>query len=255
VVLRPGAPKETTATLGHGEPIEIAPAGRLTVLNQGSERHVKLERLDWFSQAASARQLSTLPAFRREFSAEVLRPGTSLKVARVTLLFTDLTDSTKLYANIGDAAAFRLVQDHFVALLPIIEKNGGALVKTIGDAIMAVFAEEDGAVKAGVAMLEAFAAFRRDAPNGQATDIKIGLFTGPCFAINANAVLDYFGQSVNVAARLQGQAKSGEVVMESSAAQAAVQRGLLGRARVMSTEEASLKGVDGVIRIVRIAIG
>lgn len=254
VVVKPGAPSEVTVTIGQTQPIELAPLGRLVVRNLGGERHIKLERIDWLSQAASARVLSTLPAFRREFSSEVLRPGTSLKVARVTILFTDLTDSTKLYASIGDASAFRLVHDHFDVLFPLIEKHEGAMVKTIGDAIMAVFAGEDGAVQAAVEMLEAFERFRRDQPNGNATHIKIGMFTGPCFAINANGVLDYFGQSVNVAARLQGQAKSGEVVLEAEAAATAAARGLLGRAHVAAQEQVTLKGVDGTTTIARIAL-
>ncbi len=256
VDLKPDGAGVTETSLDGEQPtvLSLAPAGQIVLKNPGAERHVKLERLEWLSQAASARVLSTLPAFRRDFSSEVLRPGTSLKVARVTLLFTDLTDSTKLYADVGDAAAFRLVQDHFDVLLPLIEQHGGALVKTIGDAIMAVFEAEEGAVRASVRMLEAFAAFRKTHAHGEATHIKIGLYSGPCFAITANHLLDYFGQSVNIAARLQGQAHSGELVMESLAADHAREQGLLGGCAITERSEVALKGVDQKVTIARVAL-
>ena len=134
-----------------------------------------------------------------------------------------------------------------------IEKNDGALVKTIGDAVMAVFASEDAGVTAAVAMLEAFNAFRRDTAHGSRTHLKLGLFSGPCFAITANGVLDYFGQSVNTAARLQGQAGSGEIVMPETTADAMTARGLLGAFTVRERATVALKGVEGTMAIARVS--
>ena len=109
------------------------------------------------------------------------------------------------------------MHDHFDVVLGIVERHGGALVKTIGDAVMAAFADDLAAVAASIEMLHAFDKFRREVPNGERTHLKLGLFRGPSFLVNANGVLDYFGQTVNIAARLQAQAASGELVIEADA--------------------------------------
>src|SRR5262249_62362723 len=93
-------------------------------------RQVKLERLAWADQAARARVVPAMPAFRRDFSNDILRPGMALKVARVGVFFSDLTGSTQLYARAGDAAAFKLVHDHFDVVIGLVEKGKGTLVKT-----------------------------------------------------------------------------------------------------------------------------
>jgi class 3 adenylate cyclase len=153
---------------------------------------------------------------------------------------------------VGDAAAFRLVQDHFEVLFALIEQHGGALVKTIGDAVMAAFADELAAVAASMAILEAFEPFRQQQPHGALTHVKIGVFAGPCYVVTANGVLDYFGQTVNVAARLQGQAESGELVVSGELADEALRRGLVGAGALRGREEVRLKGVDGKVLIARL---
>ncbi len=250
-----GAAPSTLEIVPADEPqrLVIAPAGELRVRNPfGDERHVKLERLDWARQAATARDVTALAEFRRDFSSEVLKPGVQLKVSRMGLMFSDLSDSTQLYADAGDAAAFRLVQDHFELLVPLIERHGGAVVKTIGDAIMAAFADDRAGLAACREMLTAFGQFRRAREGGMRTHLKLGLFSGPCFVITANGALDYFGQTVNIAARLQGQARSGELVIESSFADAALREGALTEAEVIERYEATLKGVEHPIQVARI---
>jgi class 3 adenylate cyclase len=233
----------------------VGAGGSITVDNaHADERHVKLERVLRESQAATAREVSLLPGFRRDFSAEVLRPDLALKISTVTLFFSDLTASTQLYADIGDAAALRLVHDHFDIVLGIVERHGGALVKTIGDAVMAAFADDLAAVAASIDMLHAFEKFRREAPNGERTHLKLGLFRGPSFLVNANGVLDYFGQTVNIAARLQAQASSGELVIEETLAELAVQSGKLDAGAIKERYRATLKGVTDPIDVARIVV-
>ena len=60
-------------------------------------------------------------------------------MSRVAILFSDLTGSTALYTALGDAAAFRLVDDHFDVLRASIAAHDGTIVKTMGDAVMAAF--------------------------------------------------------------------------------------------------------------------
>ena len=193
---------------------DIAPLGRILVHQAGgSERHVKLERVGWKHLAATASLVATLPEFRRMFSSEALRPDVTLRVGRVSLLFTDLTGSTELYRRIGDARAFTIVQDHFELLERIIAAHHGGVVKTIGDAVMAVFERERDALAAARALHEAWPEFCAGHEDTGACALKIGVHSGPCYAVNANGVLDYFGQTVNVAARLQAEAAGGEIVL------------------------------------------
>ena len=75
-------------------------------------------------------------------------------VAKIALMFTDLKSSTAFYEKVGDARAYHLVRDHFAFLAAIIRENDGAIVKTIGDAVMAAFADPAKAVRAAIAIQE-----------------------------------------------------------------------------------------------------
>jgi adenylate cyclase len=220
----------------------------------GEERHVKLERAQFPLLAATARDVTALPGFRRDFSADVLRPDVSLRVSRVALFFSDLTGSTQLYSNVGDASALKLVQDHFDVVVKLIEAHGGTLVKTIGDAVMAAFVDELDGLRASLAILEAFEPFRQGHPHRQQIHIKLGLFAGPSYLVNANGVLDYFGQTVNIAARLQGQAESGELVVEQSLLERALGSQIVDESALVERYVAKLKGVDQKIDAVRLRL-
>jgi class 3 adenylate cyclase len=250
-------PSEVTARIGERvDPPSLAvrPGGRILLNGEaGTEgRHVKLERMDWSSIAATAQAVTMLPAFRRRFSEQILRPGLALKVGRVALLFSDLSASTALYTREGDAAAFGLVQDHFELLRGCIEENEGVIVKTIGDAVMAAFIDEASSIRAAIAMQRAFPAFRDAQPCSEGVYLKIGVHAGACYVVTANGALDYFGQTVNVAARLQAQAGDAEIVMTEECASRASD--LLAGLEVDPPFAAKLKGVDPEIRAVRMRV-
>jgi class 3 adenylate cyclase len=195
-----------------------------------------------------------LPLFRRDFSAQVLRPGMSLQVQRVALVFSDLVGSTELYAQAGDAEAFRFVQAHFAVLTRAVERHGGAVVKTMGDAMMAVFPDELSAVAGARDMLVDFEAFQaKDALAGRSA-LKVGVHAGPGFVATANAVLDYFGQTVNVAARLQGEAKAGQLVVAERTAREAVAEGVLDLEQLDERYAAQLKGVAAPLPVARVLV-
>ncbi|MFT3774185.1 MAG: DUF5939 domain-containing protein [Minicystis sp.] len=258
VEVKAGAPKEVrlrAEEAGKGGPIAIAPNGSIVVANgSGEELHAKIERIEVADQAARARVVTAMPGFRRDFSTDILRPGLALKVARVGLFFSDLTGSTQLYADNGDAAAFKVVQDHFEVVIGLVEKNGGTLVKTIGDAVMAVFADDMDGLLASIAILHAFEEFRREGGVRAQTHIKLGVFGGSCYAVTANGILDYFGQTVNVAARLQGEARSGELVVEEALADRAIEVKAIPAAYVIERYEAKPKGVPHPIPVARIHV-
>ena len=238
---------------GHFSPVElrVAPGGALRVENASGEPvHVKIERLGYASLAATAHVVTTMSEFRRYFSKDLLKPSTPLKVASATLLFSDLTGSTALYTKAGDAAAFRLVDDHFDVLRKVIDEHAGAVVKTMGDAVMAAFIDPLPCVRAAIACLYAFERFRVDADNGELTAIKLGLFSGPCYVITANDTIDYFGQTVNCAARVQHCAGSGEIVFEEDLYLQLPEQDR-DKLRLIERVETRVKGVEHPLRLVR----
>ena len=254
----PDAQHEATIDGDHANgdaAVHLQTGGALRVRSAyADERHAKLERTRLAPQAATAREVTAMPGFRRDFSSEVLRPDLSLKVSRVALFFSDLTGSTQLYSDVGDAAALRLVQDHFDVVVKLVERHGGTLVKTIGDAVMAVFSDELDGMAASRAILLAWGPFANGHPHRAMTHIKLGLYAGPSYLVTANGVLDYFGQTVNIAARLQAQAGSGELVVEATLAELAVTSGLLPESAIRERYRATLKGVDQPFDAVRIAL-
>jgi class 3 adenylate cyclase len=177
-----------------------------------AEQLLILERVAWNDQAATAAEVTALQVFRDLFSSEALRPGEQISVGTLTILFTDLKNSTKLYREIGDATAFGRVMNHFDVLKKEIAEENGALVKTIGDAVMAVFRSPAAALRA---MLRA-QQFLASPPEGtMPLALKAGIHTGPCIAVTLNERLDYFGSTINMAARLEGLSTGSDVIVSA----------------------------------------
>jgi len=238
----------------HPARLHAAPGGEVRVRSTcASARHVKIERLEFASAAATAHMVSTLGEFRTIFSSELLKRGTPLKVARAAVLFSDLTGSTALYTQVGDAAAFRLVDDHFDVLRTVIDAHEGVFVKTMGDAVLAAFGDAIQCARAAIDALERFEAFRVKEKHGALVGLKLGLYAGACYVVTANGMLDYFGQTVNVASRVQHLADSGEIVMPGAvfdALEATDRERLVEKERL----EARVKGVDGPLALVRVGL-
>ena len=158
----------------------------------------------------TAKRMLSNQTFRDVFKADNLNIDQRLKITSLTFLFTDLKGSTALYERVGDLAAFDLVRAHFHALLEIISSEKGAVVKTIGDAVMATFVRPEHAIVAGLRMRAAMTALNAE----RGTDdliVKIGIHEGPCLAVMLNERQDYFGQTVNIAARVQSLSTSQEI--------------------------------------------
>jgi class 3 adenylate cyclase len=193
------------------EELTIALRPSLVMRNQtDAEQLVILERLAWSDTAATAAEVTALQIFRDLFATEALRPGEQISVGTLTVLFTDLRNSTQLYREIGDATAFGRVMNHFDVLKKVIADEDGALVKTIGDAVMAVFRQPASALKAMLSAQEMLAA----PMNGmEPLTLKAGIHFGPCIAVTMNDRLDYFGSTVNMAARLESLSTGNDVII------------------------------------------
>jgi class 3 adenylate cyclase len=193
------------------EVINVAERSSFSLVNKTkAEQLLILERTAWTDQAATAAEVTALQVFRDLFSSEALRPGEQISVGTLTVLFTDLRHSTRLYREIGDATAFGRVMNHFDVLKKFIAERDGAIVKTIGDAVMAVFRKP---VNGLVAMLDVQQALANPPDGVMPLHLKAGMHSGPCIAVTLNDRLDYFGSTVNMAARLEGLSTGNDVII------------------------------------------
>ncbi|TYQ30068.1 adenylate/guanylate cyclase domain-containing protein [Pseudanabaena sp. UWO310] len=175
------------------------------------------DRIDAHYGVVSGHRLLTLQMFRELFPRETIPPNESLLIRQVTILFTDLAGSTALYNEKGDPQAYSLVRQHFNFLFTIVDEHNGAVIKTIGDAIMATFTSSDDGLKAAIAMQAKMRDFNRSFESeNQQLILKVGVHTGPCICVNLNDRSDYFGTTVNTAARVQGLSKGNDIVLTVS---------------------------------------
>ena len=213
VVVAPEGAAEANVRVGpEGWPpgdLQLAEETTLHLENAaGDEQLVVLERTAWSDQAATAAHVTALQVFRDVFASEALRPGEPISVGSLAVVFTDLRGSTSYYREVGDAPAFGSVLEHLDVLRQAVKAEEGAVVKAMGDAIMAVFGRPVCAVRAMLAAQGAVA--------GRPLALKVGIHYGPCIAVNQNGVLDYFGSTVNLAARLVGISSGDDIVVSDA---------------------------------------
>ena len=159
----------------------------------------------------TAKRLLSNQTFRDIYRTDTLDVDQRLKITSLTFLFTDLKGSTELYDRVGDLVAFDMVREHFRVLHESVAAEGGAVVKTIGDAVMATFSTPDRALAAALRMREAMRSLNA-AHGREDLLLKIGIHEGPCLAVSLNERQDYFGQTVNIASRVQGLATSQSIL-------------------------------------------
>ncbi len=203
-----------SCSVGELTPLRAAVAPGRTALSVENTREqellVILEATQWPDDAVTAAFVTTLQDFRDLFSSEALAPEEHFEVRYLCFMFTDLRSSTTLYRVQGDALAYAMVRDHFRVIFDSVAEHSGAVVKTIGDAVMAVFREPGDAVAMG---LDAHRSLSEKGSSSPDIVLKIGVYAGPCIAVNLNDRLDYFGTTVNAAVRLQGESLGGDIVM------------------------------------------
>ncbi|MEJ7602159.1 MAG: DUF5939 domain-containing protein, partial [Kofleriaceae bacterium] len=191
-----------------GTIVKGAPEMTLELVNDTSEpERFRIERATWSDHALRAGQLLSFQEFRDLFSAEYIGADVRLGVGEQTLLFTDVVGSTAFYATRGDPAAFVEIKRHFDEVFAIVAEHRGAVVKTIGDAVMATFVDPLDSVRASKKIHDTFHPTRADTP----IRLRISLNTGPCIAVRLNANADFFGGTVNIAAKLQAMAEGYQI--------------------------------------------
>jgi adenylate cyclase len=205
-----------------------------------------LERATWLDDVCTAALVTTLPDFRQIFSSQILDLGAKVEFSAMAILFTDLKGSTALYEKLGDAQAFTLIQKHFSILQRCIQRHEGGVVKTIGDSVMAAFAQPESALKAAVDI--------QNSAFSEGIEVKVSVHFGPCFLFRLNDILDYFGSTVNLASRLQNDCDGGEVMLSAKMMDDPAVRSTL-RAQKIAAEQSSknVKGFENEIEVYRIS--
>lgn len=201
----------------------------------------KMKSQDW----TSASLVSTLQEFRDLFSREMLSGSEAFSIKNLSFLFTDIKSSTEMYERLGDSSAFWLVKEHFKIMESVVRMHNGGIVKTIGDAVMAVFSLPSDALACSVEMIEAFDRFNSENATKDNIIIKVGIHSGPCIAVTLNERIDYFGTTVNTAARVQGLSDGRDVMLSDRFYAESGASGYLG-GRNWSSESfiTSLKGLS-----------
>jgi class 3 adenylate cyclase len=199
----------------------------------------------------SGKRVLTSHTFRDLYRQEIVDSAEGLAIRDITFLFTDLKGSTALYEEIGDSKAYFLVRQHFDMLARVIAKHNGALVKTIGDAVMAAFSFPVDGVAAAIEMIEEIQTLNSKISNPLI--LKIGLHRGHSMAVGLNERIDYFGQNVNIASRIQGLANANEICISNEVNNVIEVMELI-KAHHVHSEMASVKGVTEKLAVHRLTV-
>jgi class 3 adenylate cyclase len=212
-----------------------------------------LEEVEWTGEATTAAQVTTLQEFRDLFSAEALAPGQQVGVRDIALLFSDLKGSTSLYEGVGDAPAYGRVNRHFEFIREKVGEHRGAVIKTMGDAVMGAFHRFSDAAAAALSVQRDIAGWCESQGIDPPLVLKIGVHHGPAIAVNANDRLDYFGRTVNVAARAGAESQGGDVVFLSEVFEEVSPSSEL-KSLPVERFKTRLRGLEGERELVRVRV-
>jgi class 3 adenylate cyclase len=261
---RPTGPKDTV--LGDGrfafrQTADVSPGRHIIQIENRTSDRGRFWFLQYPSQFEphlveyepflSGRRLLLTPCFGELYKTQLVDERESLAISDITYLFTDLKDSTPLYESVGDVNAYFLVRQHFDILNKIIRERSGTIVKTIGDAVMAGFQRPQDAVLASIEMIEELSRFNQTA--SRPLGLKVGVHRGRAIAVRLNDRIDYFGQDVNIAARVQGLAGVNEVCLTEAVMEAPGVSDIV-KGRPASRDYENLKGIGQKMEIHRIEI-
>jgi class 3 adenylate cyclase len=210
-----------------------------------------LQESNWDEDILTAARVTNWQEFRDLFAREVISPDEEITVGSQIVLFTDLRGSTAMYSSIGDAPAYALVRDHFKILHDVVAAQHGSVVKTIGDAIMAVFSNLPEALAATREMHEQLS--RVNPRENARLQLKSGIHAGACLAVNANDKLDFFGTTINLAARLVGHCRGDDLVLADEIYHRAETQIFLGEIRQVGISgEEKFTGFPNPVKVWRI---
>lgn len=215
------------------------------------------ERIDESLGRLPSLHLINRPLFRELLGEQVLPPNQSLGVQNLSIFFSDLKQSTRLYQHLGDARAYELVRAHFDIVFDAVERYGGSAVKTIGDGVMGTFFDSASALRGvsesmlGLDELNYTAGLSEE----DYLRLKVGLHIGDCIVVTLNSRLDYFGSTVNIAARLSDLAQGGEVILSKKVLEEPEARDFAEQMKYDQEKFTTLRGVNQAIEVCRLRPG
>src|SRR5262249_5611030 len=170
---------------------------RFLTNNHDRELVVRVERRASRGDALTAARAASLALFRELFPGEILAPGRLATVSTVTLLVTalDADQANSLYSDLDDARAFGVIHEHFERLGATIRAGGGAVVKTMGEGLLASFGDVAAAVRTALSLPQQLAASAVTRP----LRLRVGVHRGRMLAATLNDQLDYFGTTARQA--------------------------------------------------------
>lgn len=238
----------------HPEIRNISPKHNLAYKNKMLNDIAEYKSFTWKNES-TIRGIDIIQnsVYRELMGDEVLLPDQSLEIMKSTILFTDIKGSTQLYTELGDSKAFNIVREHFRILFEIIKNNDGVPVKTIGDAVMGVFTKQSDALKASLIAQETFKEYYKS--KSHKIEIKIGIHSGTVIIVTLNGRLDYFGSTVNMAARVQSKSLPNEIAISDSIFNNVENKILIKKyVNKIKREKVLLKGLVGLQNIYHINI-
>ncbi|WP_020673238.1 adenylate/guanylate cyclase domain-containing protein [Amycolatopsis nigrescens] len=186
-----------------GDELYAAPTG-----DRASDRLARLISQAGTEQPSAVRELGLagVQVWQALSRSRGLHPTDS----EVTILFTDLVEFSTWALEVGDDNVLRLLRAVGRASDPVITRHGGRVVKSLGDGLMAVFADTAAAIDAAYEACTAVSAITID---GYRPQLRAGLHSGQPRRVRD----DYLGVDVNIAARVANAASSGEVLVSGPA--------------------------------------
>ena len=188
-------------------------AGRqsLTLVNDlGNLQVVRLERTISRTDVVNAAMVSANPVFRKLFPEQNFAGDNPIETEVLSLLTSTIASVDKLYNELGDAEAYKLIHEHHKTITSVVAAAGGTVVKTMGEQVLAVFQRREQTVKAAIQIRESL-----DDQFAIPLEIGIGIHCGPTLVTTQNSRLDYFGATVRAASSLPALASADTLVTEA----------------------------------------
>ena len=176
--------------------------------NTARELEVRIERTAGRQMALTAAAAASIPLFREMFPDEVLAPGQIVSVTNITLLLAELCGANRLYHELGDGPAFGKIRTSLQRMEEAVRTSGGAVVKIVGEGIVATFGDSASALNAAVSLLQH--SVSDESPR------RLAMHRGPALVTTLNDRLDYFGETVNFARQLLEAAQAAELLLTAS---------------------------------------
>ena len=190
--------------------------------------------------ASSIEDLTRWASEDREIRRFTAEDGT------ITILFSDIENSTSLNDQLGDEAWVRILAAHDALVQRAVEANHGHIVKSQGDGFMVVFRTPADAVRCGIAMQDAFESNSHRALRRTPIRVRVGIHAGTVVERDG----DFFGTNVAMAARVAAQAEGGEILVSDDVRQALRE---VEDIVLVDFRETDLKGLPGVHRLWEVA--